>query len=109
MNWELFKEYTKEGWINFYTKWKNAPLWMWIAQITYLLSFIFYLVLASNGIVYFGEHAEVTPINEMVFFFLMFSAVFGLFVWQIIVLKIIHVILRMLNIKTAAEENKNKE
>jgi len=88
MTFNSFKEYTLNGWIEFYTHWRYAPLWEWVVQVTYLVSLVYFFMLSINGLVYWMDSLNgagdyiYNPIHELVFWGWMFGTVAGVFIYH---------------------------
>ena len=80
MTWKEHKAYIVESWNEFYTYWKNAPLWQWFAQIFMLAAFAFLLLFSTHMFVGWAEAAEATPLNEVLGFFMLMSIPIGLII-----------------------------
>ena len=92
------KEYLRNAWIEFYTRWAYAPWYEWVAQITWLMILVGYFKYTIAAIVEWMEVSEPTALNELIFFGILFGIIGGVFLLHYLYSNAMFYILTKLNL-----------
>lgn len=61
VNWESFKEYSKESWTNQIAEWKSWKWYEWVAQTSWLIILVSMFAGFLYGFEYVGSNPDVNP------------------------------------------------
>jgi len=77
-------EYLYEAFLEFYMRWAYAEWYEWVAQIIYLTSLVALFYYNAMFLSEWMETAEVSALNELIFFGSIFGFIGFLFLWRAI-------------------------